>query len=110
MLRIKEVVASEIKVGDRIIDPAVIKPYITEEGHLPDELAEEFILVLAVGVLKNINAERRDEILKNFCYSLDTIIIMVSITGEIPKEFIEFMPNGTMNLFHSPSDIILVLI
>ena len=109
MLKVKLVPASEVKTGDRIMEPDVIKPYLTEEGFLPDEMAEAFFPVLAVGVLKDIEINKRNEILKNFCYSLDTVIIMVNITGEIEEGLKIFVPNGTMNQFHSPSDIIMVL-
>jgi len=109
MLKINYVTAAEIKTGDRIMDPSVIKPYLTKDGLLPNELADAFNTVLKVGILKDIDINKRNEILKNFCYSLDTIIIMVKLTGVVPKEFKQFVPKGTMNEFHSPSDIIIVL-
>ena len=106
---VKTVMASDIKIGDRIIDPNIIKPYLTKNGLLSDELAEVFSPVLKVGFLKDVDIDKRNEILKNFCFSLDTIIIMVEVTGEPPKILKQFIPNGTMNLFHSPSDKIMVL-
>jgi hypothetical protein len=111
LLQIKTVIASEVKIGDRIIDPNVIKPYLTEEGFLPDELAEAFTPVLAVGVLKDIEIGKRNELIKNSDYSLDTVIIMVKLDlpDDMPKILTQFVPNGTMNQFHTPSDIIMVL-
>jgi len=109
MLKTKNVTAFEIKIGDRIMDPAVIKPYLTSDGLLPNEIADAFHPVLKVGILKDVDIDKRNEILKNFCYSLDTIIITVEVTGALPKELKQFAPNGTMNHFHSPSDIIMVL-
>lgn len=109
MQKIKNVTASKIKIGDRIMDPAVIKPYLTRDGLLPNEIADAFHPVLKVGILKDIDIDKRNEILKNFCYRLDTIIIMVGLTGVLPKGLKQFAANGTMNEFHSPSDIIMVL-
>jgi len=109
MLQIKTIKASDIKIGDRIITPNVIKPYLTEDGLLPNELAEAFEPVLKVGVFKDIDIKKRTEILKHFCFSLDTIIIMVRVSGDLPKDLKLFAPNGTMNTFHSPQDDIMIL-
>ncbi len=108
MLKIKNVTASEIKAGDRITNPEIIKPYLTPDGLLPNELSDAFNLVLKVGTLKDVAIEKRNEILNS--YNMDTVIIMVKITGDLDKGLRQFVPNGTMNEFHSPTDIITVLL
>jgi hypothetical protein len=110
MLQIKAVPASEVKIGDRIVDPVVIKPYLTEEGCLPDELAEASFPVLAVGVFKDVDANKRNEILKNADYSMDTVIIMVRVPGGIPEPFNKFLHNDTLNYFYVPSQSVTILL
>jgi len=109
MLELRAISASRVKIGDRIVDPNVIRPYLTRAGLLPDEMAEASFPVLAVGVLRDIEADKRDEIIKNTGYSLDTVIIMVRVSGELPEVFKVILPNKTMNLFYSPSDIVTIL-